>query len=110
QADIVTDLVKRGIAVHAFNQRDLAGIFAMIETVGALVGSPDEGAKLAGGLRDRVAAVAARSQKGPRPRVYFEEWDEPMISGIGWVSELVEAAGGVEAFPGLARRDAAKDR
>jgi iron complex transport system substrate-binding protein len=110
QASIVTDLVKRGIAVHAFNQRDLAGIYAMIETVGALVGVPEKGARLAAELRERVATVAARMKDGPRPRVYFEEWDEPMISGIGWVSELVEAAGGIEVFPELARRDAARDR
>ena len=102
--------MKRGVAVHAFNQRDLAGIYAMIETLGALVGVPEKGARLATELRERVAAIAARSAQTPRPRVYFEEWDEPMISGIGWVSELVEAAGGTDAFPELARRDAAKDR
>ena len=110
QAGIVADLVKRGIAVHAFNQRDLAGIYAMIETVGALVGAPEKGARLAQEMRGRVAAIAARAQDRARPRVYFEEWDEPMISGIGWVSELVEAAGGIEVFPELARCDAAKDR
>jgi iron complex transport system substrate-binding protein len=110
QAGIVADLVKRGVAVHAFNQRDLAGIYAMIETVGALVGVPEKAVRLAAELRERVAAIAARTKGSPRPRVYFEEWDEPMISGIGWVSELVEAAGGIEVFPELARRDAAKDR
>jgi iron complex transport system substrate-binding protein len=98
------------MVVHAFNQRDLAGIYAMIETVGALVGAPEKGAALAARLRERVAATAARAQSGPRPRVYFEEWDEPMISGIGWVSELVETAGGIDVFPELARHDAAKDR
>ena len=110
QSGIVADLVKRGIAVHAFNQRDLAGIYAMIETVGALVGAPEKGARLAQEMREHVAVIAARAQDRARPRVYFEEWDEPMISGIGWVSELVEAAGGIEVFPELARRDAAKDR
>ena len=110
QAGIVADLVKRGVAVHAFNQRDLAGIYAMIETVGALVGVPEKAARLAAKLRERVAATAARAKGSPRPRVYFEEWDEPMISGIGWVSELVQAAGGIEVFPELARRDAAKNR
>ena len=110
QAGIVAELVKRGAAVHAFNQRDLAGIYAMIETLAALVGVPEKGARLAADLRARVAAVSARMKNGPRPRVYFEEWDEPMISGIGWVSEVVEAAGGIEVFPELARRDAAKDR
>ena len=110
QAKIVSDLVKRGVAVHAFNQRDLIGIYAMIETLGALVGAPEKGARLATEMRERAGRVAARTADGPRPRVYFEEWDEPMISGIGWVSELVEIAGGVDAFPELARRDAAKDR
>jgi iron complex transport system substrate-binding protein len=110
QAGIVAELVKRGVAVHAFNQRDLAGIYAMIETLGALIGVPEKAARLVAELRERVAAVCARMKDGPRPRVYFEEWDEPMISSIGWVSEVVEAAGGVEAFPDLARRDAARDR
>jgi iron complex transport system substrate-binding protein len=110
QADIVANLVRRGVAVHAFNQRDLAGIFAMIETLGALVGVPGKGVKLADELRERVAAVRGRSAREPRPRVYFEEWDEPMISGIRWVSELVEIAGGVEVFPELSRCDAARDR
>jgi iron complex transport system substrate-binding protein len=110
QATIVADLVKRGVAVHAFNQRDVAGIYAMIETLAALVGVPDKGARLVAELRERVARVAAQMATGRRPTVYFEEWDEPMISGIGWVSELVEIAGGSEAFPALARRDAARDR
>jgi iron complex transport system substrate-binding protein len=110
QAGIVAELVKRGVAVHAFNQRDLAGIYAMIETLGALVGAVEKGQRLAAELRDRVVSVAARMKEGPRPRIYFEEWDEPMISGIGWVSELVEAAGGIEVFPELAKQDAAKDR
>jgi iron complex transport system substrate-binding protein len=110
QADIVAALLRRGIAVHAFNQRTLAGIYAMIETVGALAGVQEKGARLAAELRERAAGVAARMADGPRPRVYFEEWDEPMISGIGWVSELVEIAGGTEVFPELTTRDASRDR
>jgi iron complex transport system substrate-binding protein len=111
QADIVAALVRAGIAVHAFNQRDLAGIFAMIETVAALVGTPEKGARLVADLRARLNTVAARTAKLPlRPRVYFEEWDEPMISGIGWVSELVELAGGSDVFPELARRASARER
>jgi iron complex transport system substrate-binding protein len=110
QAEIVAALLRRGIAVHAFNQRSVAGIYAMIGTVGALVGVPEKGARLAAELEARVAAVAARMADGARPRIYFEEWDEPMISGIGWVSELVEIAGGREVFPELAARDAARDR
>jgi iron complex transport system substrate-binding protein len=102
--------VRQGVAVHAFNQRDVAGIFAMIETLAALVGAAGKGARLCNELRARIDAVKARQQQGPRPRVYFEEWDEPMISGIGWVSELVQIAGGDDVFPELAGRKSAKER
>ncbi len=111
QADIVADLVRANVAVHAFNQRDVAGIFDMIRTLGALVGAAEKADALARMLAARVDAVHERSLRLPRrPRVYFEEWDEPMISGLGWVSELIEAAGGVEVFPQLAVRKNAKDR
>ena len=111
QAGIVADLVKAGIAVHAFNQRDIAGIFAMIETLGALIGKPEKSAALCEELQAGLAAARARSAALPaRPRIYFEEWDEPRISGIGWVSELIEIAGGVEAFPDLAARKSASER
>ena len=111
QADIVAELVRANVAVHAFNQRDLAGIFAMIRTLGALVGASEKADALARSLSGRVAAVRRRAAHLPRrPRVYFEEWDAPMISGIGWVTELIEAAGGVEVFPELAARKNAKDR
>jgi iron complex transport system substrate-binding protein len=110
QADIVSELVRAGIAVHAFNQRDLAGIYAMIETVGALAGVPEKSARLSADLRRRVEATAARTAKQCRPRVYFEEWDEPMISGIGWVSELVHVAGGSDVFPELVRCPSARER
>jgi iron complex transport system substrate-binding protein len=111
QADIVADLVRNNIAVHAFNQRDIAGILDMIRTLGALVGAADKAETLATALEQRIIAVRARAEAlRRRPRVYFEEWDEPMISGIGWVSELVEAAGGIETFPALALRKNAKDR
>jgi len=110
QADIVAELVRRGVAVHAFNQRDLVGIFAMIETLSALVGAPEKGARLVQDLRARSEAAAARSKNLLRPRVYFEEWDEPMISGIGWVSELVSIAGGDDIFSELARKKSARER
>ncbi|MEP7031846.1 MAG: ABC transporter substrate-binding protein, partial [Pseudolabrys sp.] len=111
QADIVAELIRANVAVHAFNQRDVAGIFDMIRTLGALVGAPGKASALAGSLAARVNAVHERSLKLPRrPRVYFEEWDEPMISGIAWVSELIEAAGGIEVFPEIAIRKNAKDR
>ena len=111
QADIAAELIRRNVAVHAFNQRDIAGILAMIRTLGALVGAADKAERLAATLAARVDAVHERGLKLPRrPRVYFEEWDEPMISGLGWVSELVAAAGGIEVFPALAARKNAKDR
>jgi iron complex transport system substrate-binding protein len=111
QADIVAELIRNNVAVHAFNQRDVGGIFDMIRTLGALVGASDRADALANSLAARVDAVHERALRLPRrPRVYFEEWDEPMISGIAWVSELIEAAGGVEVFPQLAARKNARDR
>ena len=111
QADIVAELIRANVAVHAFNQRDVAGIFDMIRTLGALVGASEKADALANALAARVNAVHERAmQLSRRPRVYFEEWDEPMISGLGWVSELIEAAGGIEVFPQLAARKNAKDR
>jgi iron complex transport system substrate-binding protein len=111
QADIVAELIRANVAVHAFNQRDVAGILDMIRTLGALLGAAEKAGQLADALAARVASARARSASlRKRPRVYFEEWDEPMISGIGWVSELIEAAGGIEVFPELALRKNAKDR
>jgi iron complex transport system substrate-binding protein len=111
QADIVAELIRANVAVHAFNQRDVGGILDMIRTLGALVGAPEKADALARSLSAHVDAVHERALRLPhRPRVYFEEWDEPMISGLGWVSELVGAAGGIDVFPELAARKNAKDR
>ncbi len=111
QADIAAELIRKGVAVHAFNQRDLAGIFAMIRTLGALVGASDRADALARSLEQRLAQTQERAAtRRDRPRVYFEEWDEPMISGIGWVSELVEAVGGVDVFKDLSSQKSARDR
>ena len=110
QADIVGDLIKAGLAVHGFNHRDVAGIFAMIRTLGALVGAYDKADALAIDYERRLANVAEATAAEPKRRVYFEEWDDPMISGIGWVSELIEVAGGVDVFPALRTQQAAKDR
>jgi iron complex transport system substrate-binding protein len=110
QADIAAELIRRNIAVHAFNQRDIAGILAMVRTLGALVGAAAKAETLAKSLERRLSDVAARATQGSRPKVYFEEWDEPMISGIRWVAELIEVAGGVEAFPELSMRKNARDR
>ena len=110
QADIAADLIRAGLPVIAYNQRDVAGILAMIRHLGATVGLAERADRLAEGYAQRLADLAAEAARGPRPKVYFEEWDEPMISGIGWVSELVEIAGGRDVFPELARMDKAKDR
>ena len=111
QADIAAELIRRNIAVHAFNQRDVAGIFDMIRTLGALVGATEKAEALAVSLEDRLDAVREQTAQLPRrPRVYFEEWDDPMISGLKWVSELIEAAGGTEVFPALAAQKNATDR
>ncbi len=109
QADILAELARAGLAVHLFNQRDVAGIFAMIRTLGGLIGEPTKAEALASRLERHIATVAA-SARGPKPRVYFEEWDEPLITSIGWVSELIEIAGGTDCFAHLRGRKAAKDR
>jgi iron complex transport system substrate-binding protein len=111
QADIAAELIRQGVAVHAFNQRDVAGIFAMIRTLGALVDAAAKAEELARSLEVRLGQTLERATRLPRrPRVYFEEWDEPMISGIGWVSELIEVAGGIDVFKNLAAQKSAKDR
>jgi iron complex transport system substrate-binding protein len=111
QAEIAAALVRQGVNVHAFNQRSVAEIFDMIRMLGAMVGAVDRADHLAGELADGlVAARRQAAQLSHRPRVYFEEWDEPMISGIAWVSELIEAAGGVDVFDDRAHQKSAKDR
>jgi iron complex transport system substrate-binding protein len=110
QADIVAELIRSGVAVHVFNQRDLAGIFAMIRTLGAIVGAAGRADQLASELETRLARIAATQRPTARPKVYFEEWDDPLISGIGWVSELIEIAGGEDALPHLRVHKSAKDR
>ncbi|HEY1991173.1 MAG TPA: cobalamin-binding protein, partial [Gammaproteobacteria bacterium] len=111
QADIAADLVKRGLEVHIFNHRSVADIFRMISTLGGMLGCEAKTqqllAELEGGL-ERLRAAAAKLPR--KPKVYFEEWDEPQISGIAWVSELVGVAGGVDIFPELARQSLARDR
>jgi iron complex transport system substrate-binding protein len=111
QADIVAALIRAGVAVHAFNQRTVAEILAMIRTLGALVGAADRADSLASRLSANLEDTRRRSaRRGHRPRVYFEEWDEPMISGIAWVSELIDAAGGADIFPERAACKSARDR
>jgi iron complex transport system substrate-binding protein len=110
QADIAASLIRAGVAVHAFNQRDIAGILAMIRTVGALVGAAEKADALASRYEARLAEAENETRGKTRPKVYFEEWNDPLISGIGWVSELIEVAGGEDVFASLRVRKSAKDR
>ena len=110
QAEIAAELIRSGVAVMAYNQRDVAGILAMIRHLGATVGKGCSAARLVDHYQQRLAKVAAKAEGRARPTVYFEEWDEPMITGIGWVSELIGIAGGREVFPDLAGKDKARDR
>jgi len=111
QADIVAELIRRGLNVHAFNQRTVAGILDMIWTLGAMVDASDRADQLVRSLESRLAEARKHAERlNRRPRVFFEEWDDPLISGIGWVSELVEIAGGIDIFADLGNRGAAKDR
>src|SRR6187431_285512 len=111
QADLAAELVRRGLNVVVFNQRSVAEILQMIAMLGGLVGCQREAEQLADRLAadlDRIRESAARFPV--RLRVFFEEWDDPLISGIRWVEELVEIAGGAPIFPELARSGLAKDR
>ena len=111
QSDITNDLVKRGYPVFTFNQRSVEEILQMVRVLGGIVGVPDKGNALADRLAQGLAEIRDRSaQLRRRPRVYFEEWDQPLISGIQWVEELIEIAGGHPVFPQLRHAKLAKDR
>jgi iron complex transport system substrate-binding protein len=111
QADLVAELARRGLNVVVFNQRSVAEILQMIRMLGGLIGCSRDAEALADRLSaglDEIRKTAARFPT--RLRVFFEEWDEPLISGIRWVEELVEIAGGTPIFPELADARLAKDR
>jgi iron complex transport system substrate-binding protein len=111
QADICRDLAAAGIEIMLFNQRDVAGILRTLKVLSVLVERQDAGRRLIADLQARVdAARAHAAQRTYRPKVYFEEWDSPLISGVGWVSELIAIAGGEDAFADLAMHKAAKQR
>jgi iron complex transport system substrate-binding protein len=111
QADIVANLIRRGLNVHAFNQRSVTGIFDMIRMLGAMVDSGGRAGKLVATLEAGLVQARSRAECLPkRPKVFFEEWDDPLISGIGWVSELIEIAGGIDIFADRRNQGAAKDR
>ena len=111
QADIAADLIRAGIEVHVFNHRSVDEILRMVATLGGMVGCEGKAASLVSQLEAGVESVRANAARlARRPRVYFEEWDEPQISGIRWVSELVGIAGGDDVFPELARESLGKNR
>jgi iron complex transport system substrate-binding protein len=111
QADIAADLVRSGIPVHVFNQRSVAQILEFIELLGAMVHAGPRTQALLDELRRDLDTVRERALRLPRrPRVYFEEWDEPMISAIQWVSELIGIAGGEDVFAELGLKRHGRDR
>ncbi len=111
QADIAAELIRRGISVTVFNQRGVDEIFSMLYQVAAMVGAVDRGLQLIGQMQARLQAIReAAAQLPRRPRIYFEEWDEPPISAIRWVSELMGIAGGDDIFPELAAEPLGKQR
>ena len=111
QADITTELVKRGYQVFTFNQRSVAEILQMIRVLAGIVGVAQQGEALAAQFERGLDAIRERAAKRTwRPKVFFEEWDDPLISGIRWTEELVEIAGGDPIFPELAGAGLARDR
>jgi len=111
QADIATELVRLGVEVWISNHRGVDGIVDYVRRLGALVGVADAAHAYADELQRGLDAIAAEAARLPRrPRVYFEEWDEPLITGIRWVGELVRIAGGDDVFPELAAEPLAKQR
>src|SRR3954462_10337343 len=99
QADIARDLAKAGLNIMIFNQRSVDEILSMILTLSSMVGAAGRGAALVKRMEDNLREIQAGAKRfARRPKVYFEEWDEPMISGIRWVSELIGIAGGQDVF------------
>jgi len=111
QADIARELIRRGLNVFTFNQRSVDSILQMIETLARVVGASERGEMLVSQLRVGLQAIAASASRFRyRPRVLFEEWKDPLISGIRWVDELIEIAGGVPIFPELRTQKNAPER
>ena len=111
QADIAAELIKHGIEVYIFNHRTVEGILNMISTVGRLVNAPEKSENL---INQYEARIDKLRKEAPilekKPNVYFEEWYDPIISGIGWVSELIDIAGGIDCFADNAKHQGGKDR
>ena len=111
QADIAAELIRRGVTVFTFNQRSIVEILEMILTIGRIAGSAEKAEQLVATLQSEMDAIAQSASRFPyRPRVLFEEWYDPLISGIRWVYELIEIAGGEPVFRELRECQSAKDR
>ena len=111
QADIAAQLIRHGVQVTVFNQRSVDEIFSMLYQVAAMVGEAEQGMQLIQQIQAHLQAIQETAKAMPRrPRVYFEEWDEPPISAIRWVSELIHIAGGDDCFPELAKESLGKNR
>jgi iron complex transport system substrate-binding protein len=111
QAEIAAQLARKGIEVHVFNHRTVAEILRMILMLGGMIGCEAKAQKLVESLQGGLEDIRTQALNLARhPRVYFEEWDNPQISAIAWVSELIEIAGGQDIFPELARQSLGKDR
>jgi len=111
QADIAAELIKNGVEVYIFNHRTVDGILRMIRTLGRLVNSAQAADQLASSYETKIRQIQSEtSQWERRPRVYFEEWFEPIISGIGWVSDLIEIVGGIDCYAENAKHQGGKDR
>ena len=111
QADIAAALIKAGIEVHVFNQRSVDDILRMIITTGRLVGATEKAENIVKALQTEIAAVRKTANALPRkPKVYFEEWNEPMMCSIRWAAELIEIAGGEDCFPELTQFHRASER
>lgn len=111
QADIASQLIGHGVEVHIFNHRSVAGILRMIRVLGSMIGCTTKGEELATQMEANLDDMRGMARGLPsRPRVYFEEWGDPLISGIRWVSELIDLAGGEDCFPELAVSSLAKGR
>lgn len=111
QADIAAELIRHGINVHVFNQRSVEDILQMIQMLGAMVGRQADAEAWVDAIERKIEELRAEANgHGVRPVVYFEEWYDPIISGIRWVADLVEIAGGRDCFPELSREALGKNR
>ena len=111
QADIAAELIRQGVQVTVFNQRSVAEIFSMMFQVAAMVGQGERGLALIETMQKQLAAIQDAAASLPRrPKIFFEEWDEPHISAIRWVSELIGIAGGDDCFPELSVQSLGKNR